>query len=209
MSKARGKLIILLVLLALILGVFVIKLAGGLNGSRMKADTVGTPLVWNQENATINSSITQVLETKDTLFLVYGYKSIVQSYSLEGTYLYTISVYDFNNGRTEIAYNKNKDILYISDKRHNIYAFSGEEFLAYIDDSDAWDLYTKMYFGRSTWNYSVKAGSVWYTDGENSRCVVERPVWQTLYQSNTLDLILLFLLILTGFVLYFPYPPKK
>lgn len=209
MAKTRVKLIILAVLSALIMGILSIRLVGGLSGSGMKADTAGLPLVWNQENAVINSSITQVLETKDTLFLVYGYKSIVQAYSLEGTYLYTVSVYNYNNGRTEIVYNKNEDILYISDKRHNVYAFSGEDFLAYIDESDAWDLYTKMYFGRSTPNYSVKAGSVWYTDGENALCVVERSVWQALYQSNVLDLMLLFLLILTGFVLRFPYPKKQ
>ena len=68
---------------------------------------------------------------------------------------------------------------------------------------------TKLYFGRSTPNYSMKAGSVWYTDGERSHCVVERPLWQAFYQNDILDLMLLFLLILIGFVLHFPYPMKS
>lgn len=209
MAKARAKLIILMVLMSLILGIFAFKLAGGLLRSVATANTVGTPLVSDQEAAVVNASVTQVLETKDTLYLVYGYKSIVEAYSLDGAYLYTISVCNHLSGLTEIAYSKSKDVLYISDKRRNMYTFSGKEYLAFIDESRSWDLYTKLYFGRSTPNYSMKAGSVWYTDGGSSRCVVERPLWQAFYQNDILDLMLLFLLILMGAVLRFPYPKNQ
>ena len=209
MAKARGTLVILLVLMSLILGIFAFKLAGGLLRSVETADTVGTPLVSDQEAAVVNASVTQVLETEDTLYMVYGHKSIVEAYSLDGAYLYTISVYNHINGRTEIAYSKSKDVLYISDKRRNMYTFSGKAYLAFIDESRSWDLYTKLYFGRSTPNYSMKAGSVWYTDGESSRCVLERPLWQAIYQNDILDLMLLFLLILMGAVLRFPYPKNQ
>lgn len=208
MAKARGKLIILLVLMSLVFGIFAVKLAGGLLRSVAIADTVGTPLVSDQEAAVVNASVTQVLETEDTLYLVYGYKSVVEAYSLDGAYLYTISVCNHLNGRTEIAYSKSEDVLYISDKHRNLYAFSGKDYLAFTDGSQSWDLYSKLKFGRSSPDYSVKAGAVWYTNGEKSRCVVQKPVWQAIYQSNVLDLLLFFLLILTGYVIHFPYRTK-
>ena len=77
-----------------------------------------------------------------------------------------------------------------------------------IDGNAIWDLYTKLNFGRSSQNHSVEVGSVWYTNGEVSRCVVQRPIWQSLFQNNALDLLLLFLLIVIGIVLRFPYPSK-
>lgn len=208
MSKVRVRLAVLFFLSIIVLGVFILKIAGGLSQKVVTANTVGTPLVLDQENHLINSSITQVLETKDAIFLVYGYKSIVQVYSLEGTYLYTLSVYNYLNGRTELAFSESVDVLYISDKRHNMYAFSGEDFLEYVDGSGSWDIYTKLNFGRSSPNYTIRSGSVWYSDGEVSRCVVQRPIWQSLFQNNALDLLLLFLLIVMGIVLRFPYPAK-
>lgn len=208
MSKVRVRLVVLFFLSIIVLGVFIIKIAGELSQKVVTANTVGTPLVLDQESLLINSSITQVLETKDAIFLVYGYKSIVQVYSLEGTYLYTLSVYNYLNGRTEIAISENVDVLYISDKRHNMYAFSGEDFLEYVDGSGSWDIYTKLNFGRSSPNYTIRSGSVWYSNGEVSRCVVQRPIWQSLFQNNALDLLLLFLLILIGVMLRYPYTAK-
>ena len=207
MTKVNLKLIVLLILMFLVLSIFIIKIVGGLSWKERTASTVGTPLVLKQENDIVNSSITQVLESKDIIFLVYGYKSIVQAYSLEGTYLYTLSVYNYLNGRAEIAFNK--DSLYISDKRHNMYVFLGEECVEFIDKSHSWDLYSKLNFGRSSPNYSIEAGSVWCQDGENYRCIVKRPIWEVLFQNNNLDLLLFFLLILTGMVLRFPYLIKK
>ena len=79
MSKVRVRLAVLFFLSIIVLGVFILKIAGGLRQKVVTANTVGTPLVLDQENHLINSSITQVLETKDAIFPVYGYKSIVQS----------------------------------------------------------------------------------------------------------------------------------
>lgn len=208
MSKIRGKLILLLILYLLMFIVVIIKFTDGLIWRVERATTVGIPLISNQENAIVNSTITQVLETKDTIFLVYGYKSIVQAYSPEGTYLYTLSVYNGLTGLTEIAYSKSNDVLYVSDKRRNMYAFSGEDYLEFIDESRSWDLYTKLKFGRSSPHYSVKAGSVWYTNGEESRRVVSMSAWHSIYQSNVIDSLLFFLLIMIGFVLRFQHPSK-
>lgn len=208
MSKVRVRLVVLFFLSILVLGVFILKIVGGLSQKLVTANTVGTPLVLDQENNLINSSITQVLETKGAIFLVYGYKSIVQAYSLEGTYLYTLLVYNYINGRTEIAFSESEDVLYISDKRHNMYAFSGEDFLEYVDGSSSWDIYTKLNFGRSSPNYTIRSGSVWYSNGEGARCVVQRPIWHSLFQNNALDFLLLFLLILIGVILRFPYTAK-
>lgn len=209
MSKVSVRLVVLFLLSILILGVFILKFAGGLSQKVVTAKTVGMPLVLNQENDLINSSITQVLETKDAIFLVYGYKSIVQAYTLEGTYLYTVSVYDYLNGRTEVAYSESEDVLYISDKHLNMYAFSGHDFLEFIDKSHSWDLYTQLGFGRSSPNYKVEAGSVWHINGEEARCVVQKPIWQSFYQSNVLDLVLLLLLFLIGIILRFPHLTKR
>jgi len=129
MSQTKRKFIILLLFSCCVLIIFVLKIAGGLSAVGMRAGEVGIPHVWTKENEKIHSSITQVLETEDALYLVYGYQSIIQAYSLDGAYLYSVCVYNYNNGRTEIAYSKSKDVLYISDKRHNIYTFSGENFL--------------------------------------------------------------------------------
>lgn len=204
MSKTYVKLIILLVLMALILGVFLLKIAGQQSQRTNIASTLGNPhVLLNQENNNLNSSITQVVEYKDYIFLVYGYESIVQVYSLEGIYQYALSVYNYSNGRAEIAIDN--DVLYLCDKHRNMYAFRGKAFIEFIDKTHSDDLHDMLHFGRNSPHYAIKAGSVWYTNGEHSHCVVKKSAWQVFYQNNLLELLLLFLLILVGIVLRFPF----
>ena len=203
MNRSKAKLVVLLVLSLLAACTFILKLIGNLGQQKLHVSEVGASIATTQNCGSISSSITQIQADNDNIYLVYGYKSIVQVYSLDGTCQYTLAVYNHNNGRTKIAIKDN--ILYICDKINNIYLFSGAECIGFRDRNDLQGLPTDLYFGKNTQNYCVKAGSIWYvSDDADSNCVIYRSGLLALYQDNVIDLLLLFFLVLIGIVLYFP-----
>ena len=208
MNRSKAKLVVLLALSLLVGCTFILKLIGNLGQRKLNAREVGSPIVSTQDCGFISSSITQILTDEANIYLVYGYRSIVQVYSLDGTYQYTLAVYNHNNGRTEIGVND--DILYIRDKINNIYLFSEEKCIGFWNRSDLQGLPGDLYFGINTPNYSVKGGSIWYgSDDTDSYCVIHRSGLLALYQDNVIDLLLLFLVIMIGIVLRFPFLPKR
>ena len=201
MSGFKVKIAVILLLMIITAGVFTLNIVGLLLGPEYRADEVGSPLVVYEEFGS-TSELTQLYSYDKMLYLVYGNDSVIQVYSTEGVFQYGIIVYDHSNGRTEIAVIGDK--LYILDKVSNIYIFSNHEFTDYLTRAEAKDLRSNIRFGINSLNYSVKAGSVWYSDGEaEPRCVIKKSGIQALFQSSRLHLILFTLLILDGAVIGF------
>ena len=207
MSFAKFRFLALAVLWFLIVGLFALNVFSMICPPSLVAYGEGTPVVTVRENDFLCTGISQVLPDDENLYVLFGEYGVVQVYTLDGTYRYTISVYNHANGRTEIAVLKNR--LYIEDKKSNLYVFENGSLVQYLDRSESYETRRFLPFGAWDQDYMVRAGSVWYApDGVESHCVVQRPVWLGLYQNGRITMLLFLLVSLSGGLLMIPNRKK-
>ena len=207
MSFAKFRFLALAVRWFLIVGLFVLNVFSMICPPSLVSYGEGTPVVTVRENDFLCTGISQVLSDDENLYVLFGEYGVVQVYTLDGAYRYTISVYNHTNGRTEIAVLKNR--LYIEDKKSNLYVFENGSLVQYLDRSESYDTRRFLPFGAWDQDYMVKAGSVWYApDGVESHCVVQRPVWLGLYQNGRITMLLFLLVALSGGLLMIPNRKK-
>ena len=207
MSFAKFRFLALAVLCFLIVGLFVLNVFSMICPPSLVAYGEGTPVVTVRENDFLCTGISQAVSDDDNLYVLFGEYGVVQVYTLDGTYRYTISVYNHANGRTEIAVLKNR--LYIEDKKSNLYVFENGSLVQYLDRSESYE--TRRFLPLGAWDqdYMVRAGSVWYApDGVESHCVVQRPVWLGLYQNGRITMLLFLFVALSGGLLMIPNRKK-
>jgi hypothetical protein len=203
MSFAKFRFLALAVLCFLIVGLFVLNVFSMICPPSLVAYGEGTPVVTVRENDFLCTGISQVLSDDENLYVLFGEYGVVQVYTLDGTYRYTISVYNHANGRTEIAVLKNR--LYIEDKKSNLYVFENGSLVQYLDRTESYETRRSLPFGAWDPDYAVKAGSVWYApEGVPTRCVVERPAWLGLYQNDGITLLSFLLVAMSGGLLLLP-----
>ena len=203
MSFAKFRFLALVVLWFLIVGLFVLNVFSMICPPSLVAYGEGTPVVTVRENDFLCTGISQVLSDDENLYVLFGEYGVVQVYALDGTYRYTISVYNHTNGRTEIAVLKKR--LYIEDKKSNLYVFENGSMVQYLDRTESYETRRSLPLGAWDQDYMVKAGSVWYApDGVESHCVVQRPVWLGLYQNGRITTLLFLLVALSGGLLLLP-----
>ena len=203
MSFAKFRLLALAVLWFLIVGLFVMNIFSMICPPELIAAEEGSPVIMVRENDFLCTDISQVVSDDENLYVLFGQYGVVQVYTLDGTYQYTISVYNHANGRTEIAVLKNR--LYIEDKKSNLYVFENGSLVQYLDRTESYELRQRLPFGAWDQDYMVKAGSVWYApDGVEPHCVVQRPVWLGLYQNDGITMLLFLLVALSGGLLLLP-----
>ena len=207
MSLAKFRLLALAVLWFLIVGLFVMNIFSMICPPSLVAYGEGTPVVTVRENDFLCTGISQVVSDDENLYVLFGQYGVVQVYTLDGAYRYTISVYNHANGRTEIAVLKNR--LYIEDKISNLYVFENGSLVQYLDRTESYETRRSLPFGAWDQDYAVKAGSVWYApDGELSRCVLQRPAWLGLYQNDGITTLQFLLVALSGGLLLMPNRKK-
>ena len=207
MSFAKFRFLALAVRWFLIVGLFVLNVFSMICPPSLVAYGEGTPVVTVRENDFLCTGISQAVSDDDNLYVLFGEYGVVQVYTLDGTYRYTISVYNHANGRTEIAVLKNR--LYIEDKKSNLYVFENGSLVQYLDRSESYE--TRRFLPLGAWDqdYMVRAGSVWYApDGVESHCVVQRPVWLGLYQNGRITMLLFLFVALSGGLLMIPNRKK-
>ena len=207
MSFAKFRFLALAVLWFLIVGLFALNVFGMICPPSLVAYGEGTPVVTVRETDFLCTGISQVLSDDENLYVLFGEYGVVQVYTLDGAYRYTISVYNHANGRTEIAVLKNR--LYIEDKKSNLYVLDGGVLTEYQDSSESYEFRQRLPFGKWDSDYIVKSGSVWYAPGGvPSHCVVQRPVWLGLYQNDGITMLLFLLVALSGGLLMIPNRKK-
>jgi hypothetical protein len=191
------------VLCFLIVGLFVLNVFSMICPPSLVAYGEGTPVVTVRENDFLCTGISQAVSDDENLYVLFGQYGVVQVYTLDGAYRYTISVYNHANGRMEIAVLKNR--LYIEDKKSNLYVFENGSLVQYLDRTESYGTRRSLPLGAWDQDYMVKAGSVWYApDGVKSHCVVQRPVWLGLYQNGRITTLLILLVALSGGLLLLP-----
>ena len=203
MSCAKFRLVSLLVLLVLIGCLFVMNLVGMICPPDLMAGTAGVPVITVRESDFLCTDISQIVSDDSNLYVLFGRYGVVQVYSREGGYRYTISVCDHANGRTEIAALRNR--LYICDKVSNLYIFEDGVLTEYLDRTESYETRRSLPLGVWASDYCVKAGSIWYApDGVPSQCVVRRPAWLGLYQNDGITMLIFLLVAMSGALLIFP-----
>ena len=204
---AKFRFLALAVLCFLIVGLFVMYIFSMICPPSLVAYGEGNPVVTVRENDFLCTGISQVVSDDENLYVLFGNYGVVQVYTLDGVYRYTISVYNHANGRTEIAVLKNR--LYIEDKKSNLYAFENGSLIQYLDRTESYDKRSSVPLGAWDQDYVVKAGSVWYApDGELSQCVLQRPAWLGLYQNDGITTLQFLLVALSGGLLLMPNRKK-
>lgn len=208
MKSAKIRITITLVCTLLLELTFVADLLGGIIPVDLVAGAAGVPVISCDHGNYRCTDITQIIADETYLYVMSGHKSILQVYTLEGTYAYTISVCDYSNGRAELALKD--DILLFKDKRHNLYLFSDGKFLEYIDQDDPAHIRWAVPFGAYDASYFIKNGSVWKHTGKNeSVCIVEAPPVFGFYHNATSWKMKIALVLIIGYTLYLPPIRKK
>ena len=184
---------------------FALDVLGIVRPPELVASSEGVPILVKRKNDLLCTGISQIEADEEQIYILFGTYGVVQVYTTEGQYLYSVSVYNHNNGRTEIMAKNGS--LYIRDKHHNIYIISDGEFLEFIANDDADSIGKSRKFGVSDPNYTLKGSSVWRASDDT--CVLKRPDWLVIYQGNINWLIKFLLMITVGIILYFPVPKKK
>lgn len=206
-TPIKIKTIILLTIISLICILFILDLIGNICPFTLMAKSVDTPIIVARKNDLLFTKVSQIVSDDNRIYVLFGTYSVVQVYTHEGEYLYTISVYNHLNGRTEIAAHNN--YLYIRDKIGNVYVFSSDCFVERIDRTEQANLPTMLSFGISDSAYSVRLGSIWESETiDSAKCVIQRPIILSIYQNNTIFLMKLILVMIAGFVLFIP-PARK
>lgn len=202
MWATRAKVAVVLILLALIGLIFLLNIIGNICPPELIAPTEGTPLILVRNSDLLLTSISQIVTDNNNIYILYGTYSVVQVYGKDGSYQYSLSVFNHTNGRTEIAVSNNR--LYICDKISNVYVFENGTFMDFLDRSESANLRKKLPFGASNTAYDVRSGSVWYTpDHKEAYCLIQRPTWLNLYQHD-LNLRIFFLIIMIQVILVIP-----
>ena len=203
MSFTKFRFFTLLVLLLLIGALFVVNICGMICPPSLMAGTEGVPVITVRDSDFLCTGISQIVSDDSNLYVLYGQYGVVQVYSLDGAYRYTISVCDHANGRTEIAVLGNR--LYICDKVSNLYIFEDGVLTEYLDRTESYETRRNLPLGAWDSDYAVKEGSVWYAPGGvPSHCVVQRPGWLGLYQNDGITMLMFLLVAVSGGLLLIP-----
>lgn len=205
MNWIKWKVGLILLCIVLLAASFALDIIGEIRPIELAVRSEGSPILIKRENDFLSTGISQIVSDGNQLYVLFGTYGVVQVYSAEGAYQYSISVYRHMNGMIEIA--EKDGCLYIRDKLDNIYVFSNGEFLEYIEWVDSTDITKSMQFGVSDPQYTIKGSSIWRT--ADDLCVLNRPGWLAIYQGSTNWLIKVLLIILCASILLLPTKKKK
>lgn len=207
-ANNKFKTVMLFIILLLIGILFVLQLIGNICPLTLISNSPGEPIIVTRNSDLLFTGVTQIVSDDNNIYILFGTYSVVQVYTQEGEYKYTISVYNHMNGRTEIAVHDNH--LYIRDKLGNIYVFYGDQFINLIDRTEVTHFAATLPYGAYDSAYRVHLGSIFkLVENENEECVIKRPLILTIYQNNLIFCMQFFLILVTGFILFLPVMKKR
>ena len=199
MSARKIQIILILIVCLLIASLFIMDIMGMIRPAELYASEVGTPIVIKRENDFLCSEITQIASDDNNLYILFNSYNVVQVYTLDGIYQYSIGVRAHTNGRNQIATRDNS--LYISDKQSNIYIFKDGSLAQFVAQDESAEIHDTINFWADDPQYQVKGSSVWFMpEDADAYCVVQRPFWLALYQNNW-SWSAKFLLVIAGAIL--------
>lgn len=207
MSLVRIRVVVLIIVCFLASATFLINILGGICPAELVCGSVEEPIVIIRDHDLLCTGISQIVSDENNIYVLYGNYSVVQVYTRDGRYRYSISVCNHVNGRTQIAAYESS--LYVCDKIDNVFIFRDGAFVELVEKSASAEIIDQVPFGVSDSNYVVHSGSVWYAPkGAQPHCVIKRPAWLSVYQNNLLTTVLFILIILGGVLIKMPHLSK-
>lgn len=193
--------VVIICILLIIITTFLIEKVGESKPAELYANSVGIPIVAKRGTDFLCAGIQQIVNDEQSLYVLYGNYGVVQAYDLNGTYLYTISLYNHQNGRFEIAVRDG--CLYVSDKMDNLYIFKSGEFQAFRERDSAENIRKSIDFNENSKDYIVKGTSVWYIGSKcEEKCIVSRSPLLILFQKQLGFFLRLGLIIVIAILIY-------
>lgn len=160
---------------------------------------LGKPTISFQYSDISSSSIDQIVSDNRFLYILYGeHDGNVQVFDLNGNYQYSAYFYTHLNGSFKIA--AHNDMLYVRDKRRNVYCIKDGECVEFLAEADAHYYLNLLDFNAHSNNYQVRLGSVWKLSESGDTCIIQRPWYSLLYQNNLLFLLSIALVAVMGII---------
>lgn len=192
--------VLLICIIFIIIATFLLDKVGENKPTELRVASVGVPAIVKRGTDFLCTGVRQVVNDKQNLYVLYGNYGVVQAYDLNGNYLYTISLYNHQNGRFQIA--AQNGFLYISDKLDNLYIFKAGEFQTFQERDLAKELRKSIDFNNNSTSYIVKSSSIWKVDSQNKEnCIISRPFFLVLLQNQLGFFIRIGLIIVIGVIL--------
>lgn len=191
----RGKFALIIVLIVLFCVVFLLNQLEYICPAELSIEAVGSPVVIQQKNRNLFARIRQVVSDGKFVYVAFGQYGAIQVFDLNGHYQYTISVYSSSQKNGWIGLAAQNGMLYVKDKAYNVYIFSGDKLLAFMEASDAEQQLGDIVFDGNSPDYIIRWGSVWHNGESVDQCVVKRPIWMVYYQ-NYVGIILIWLIVM-------------
>ncbi|MBR2046975.1 MAG: hypothetical protein IJ960_00075 [Oscillospiraceae bacterium] len=172
----------------------------------MIAPAEGVPVVTTSRKKPIYNEITQVVADEDCIYVLYDRIHTVQALSYEGEWLYSVGIFAYPNGKTNIAVQDGK--LWICDRKGNLYAFRKGEFQSFFPSEDCRELRQSIPLGKWDERFSIRNGDLWVT-AEAEKCLLDRPFWVGLLQNNLSWHLMAGLVIGAVILIHIPCPNNK
>ena len=205
MSSTRLRMIAILTISLFVGVLFVLYILGLICPAELVAKSQEFPVLIVRDSDFLCTGISQIVSDDEHIYVLYGKYSVIQVYTHDGTYCYSISVYNHTNGRTEIAVQQN--CLYVCDKINNVYIFEKGQMKQFIDRHDSYIIRNQIPFGIWDSTYTLRSGSVWLSpDGVMLHPVIHRPLWLSVYQNDMLQSLMFVLIALAGAILFIQNP---
>jgi hypothetical protein len=163
------------------------------NSSVSPKASQGRPVVYVQQQPDKFDGCAQIADDGNNIYLLINdHKGLVQVYDILGNYEQSIVLYSHTNGAFKLA--EQNGVIFICDKEGSLYLFEQGFFVKYIVHSEAVQLRKSIDFENYSSSYYQRNGSIWRTDGEQSKCVIQGEILPGLHIGNPV-------IILTGIIL--------
>lgn len=93
MSLSKIKFTVLVVVIIIIGAVFLLKLLGIICPIDLIASSVDKPVIIVRDSDLLCTGISQIISDDNHIYVLYGRHSVVQVYTLDGNYLYSVSLH--------------------------------------------------------------------------------------------------------------------
>lgn len=182
--KRFAKIIIAVLVLVSIISFVLAKFAHSVPASVRKVKIKDTPHLFF-DNAERIGEITDYAVCGKYLYLLYANKSVLDCYSINGSY---VCSYLLDLGKKGAAsLHVKKEILYVQSRELTFYSFSQGNYLekTQIDASNFYSFIKAMddhYLNSEEFSYERRGSSIWKINNNGCEIVLERSAWLSIFQ---------------------------
>lgn len=159
-----------------------------LDSTNKKELVLGVPQKDSTNSMHYFNTLTNCAITDKHIYILFDTNQELMCYDIHGNYLHSFYFKQFKNGGSDL--HRKGNIVYLEDRRHNLYVFENAEFIQYLDVQSLtpevlnfeshYDLQRDQRKNCTGDLLYIKSGSIWISNGNNTKCILHRPVWTLL-----------------------------